>query len=80
MVQIVTPLPVHGDVIIGQDTAGRILRISRHADLDRVVLSIWDGGRCMGTVRLASADVPELVRVLVSSLVDETAPALAGGA
>jgi hypothetical protein len=77
MVQSVSPLPVHGDVIIGQDTAGRILRVSRHAELDRVVLSIWDGGRCKATVRLAAADVPELVRILVGTLVEESAPTLA---
>jgi hypothetical protein len=80
MVQTVSPLPVHGDVIVGRDTAGRILRVSRHSELDRVVLSIWDGGRCKATLRLATADVPELVRVLVGTLVEESAPALATAA
>jgi hypothetical protein len=85
MVQTVSPLPVHGDVIVGRDAAGKILRVSRHSELDRVVLSIWDGGRCVATLRLASGDVPELVRVLVGTLVDEGAPgrvavASAGGA
>ena len=76
MVQSVSPLPVHGDVIIGQDTAGRILRVSRHSELDRVVLSIWDGAHCKATVRLAAADVPDLVRILVGTLVEERAPRL----
>lgn len=71
MAQIVTALPVHGDVILGRDRAGRVLRISRHADAGRVVLSIWDTGRCMATVRLATEDVPNLVRALVDTLVDE---------
>jgi hypothetical protein len=65
MVQSVTPLPAHGEVIAGRDIAGRMLRISHHAELDRVVLSIWDGGRCVGTVRLATEDVPDLVNALV---------------
>jgi hypothetical protein len=60
--------------IAGRDTAGRILRISRHAELDRVVLSIWDAGRCVGTVRLATEDVPELVRALVGTLVPDVPP------
>jgi len=77
MVQTVSPLPVHGDVIVGQDAVGKILRVSRHSELDRVVLSIWDGARCVATLRLATGDVPELVRVLVGTLVDESAPALA---
>ena len=74
MVQTVTPLPVHGDVIVGRDAAGKILRVSTHPELDRVVLSIWDGARCVATLRLASGDVPELVRVLVGSLVDARPP------
>src|SRR5688572_17030371 len=77
MVQTVSPLPVHGDVIVGRDAVGKILRVSRHSELDRIVLSIWDGGRCVATLRLAAGDVPELVRVLVGTLVDETAPGLA---
>jgi hypothetical protein len=77
MVQTVSPLPVHGDVIVGRDAVGKILRISRHSELDRVVLSIWDGGRCVATLRLATGDVPELVRVLVTTLVDEGTPGLA---
>ena len=77
MVQTVSPLPVHGDVIVGQDAVGKILRVSRHSELDRVVLSIWDGARCVATLRLATGDVPELVRVLVGTLVEEGAPAVA---
>ena len=77
MVQTVSPLPVHGDVIVGRDAVGKVLRVSRHSELDRVVLSIWDGGRCVATLRLAAGDVPELVRVLVGTLVDERAPGLA---
>jgi hypothetical protein len=77
IVHTVSPLPVHGDVIVGRDAVGKVLRVSRHAESDRVVLSIWDGGRCAATLRLAAADVPELVRVLAGTLVDDSPPGLA---
>jgi hypothetical protein len=65
----VTPLPSIGDVVAGRDVAGRELRISGHPEADRVVLSIWQSGHCLATVRLARADVPEVTRALVSGLV-----------
>lgn len=67
----VSPLPTRGTVLLGRDVAGRALRISSHPDAGRVVLSIWDHERCVGTVRLADADVPELVRSLTACLVTE---------
>jgi hypothetical protein len=69
MAQTLTPLPAIGEVITGQDVAGRELRISGHPEADRVVLSIWQSGRCLATVRLARADVPEVARALVAGLV-----------
>lgn len=69
MAQTVTPLPSIGDVVPGRDVAGRELRISGHPESDRVVLSIWQDGRCQATVRLARADVPEVTRALVAGLV-----------
>jgi hypothetical protein len=36
-----------------------------------VVLSIWQEGQCLATVRLAAGDVPDLVRALVSAAVQE---------
>jgi hypothetical protein len=65
----VTPLPAIGDVVAGRDVAGRELRISGHPEFDRVVLSIWQSGHCLATVRLARADVPEVTRALVAGLV-----------
>jgi hypothetical protein len=65
----VTALPVHGDIVVGRDAAGRVLRISGHPDLDRVVLSIWQGGQCLATIRLTGADVPDLVRILTGTVV-----------
>ena len=69
MAQTVTPLPSIGEVIAGQDVAGRELRISGHPDSDRLVLSIWQSGHCLATVRLARADVPDVTRALVAGLV-----------
>jgi hypothetical protein len=40
----VTPIPANGDIVVGRDTAGRVLRVSGHPESDRVVLSIWQGG------------------------------------
>ena len=65
-----TPMPSRGDVIVGRDRAGRVLRVSAHPEFGRVVLSMWDGGRCIGTFRLAPGDIPDLVRVLSSAAVD----------
>jgi len=65
----VSPLPSRGSVLLGRDVAGRSLRISSHPEAGRVVLSIWDHDRCVGTVRLGEADVPELVRSLAACLV-----------
>jgi hypothetical protein len=65
----VTPLPAHGDIVVGRDAAGRVLRVSGHPELDRVVLSIWQEGRCLATIRLAEADVPDLVRILTAAVV-----------
>jgi hypothetical protein len=76
MAQTVTPLPAIGDVVPGQDVPGRELRISGHPEADRVVLSIWQDGRCQATVRLARADVPEVTRALVAGLVPVPAPEL----
>jgi len=64
----VTPAPALGEVIIGRDATGRVLRISSHPEVDRVVLSVWQGARCVATVRLASEDVPALVRALQVAL------------
>jgi len=57
--------------MLGRDVAGRVLRVSGHPEAGRVVLSIWDRDRCVATVRLAEADVPDLVRSLTSCLLPE---------
>jgi len=69
----VSPLPRQGSTLLGRDTAGRRLRVSSHPDAGRVVLSIWQDDICRATLRLAEEDVPELVKMLSSSLVQPSA-------
>ena len=65
----VSPIPRHGDVVVGRDVAGRTLRISGHPGADRVVLSIWQDTVCRATVRLDVADVPHVVEMLARSAI-----------
>jgi hypothetical protein len=65
-----TPLPSRGDVVVGRDRAGRMLRVSAHPGSGRVVLSIWQEGTCIATIRLAPGDVPDLLSVLGAAALD----------
>ena len=60
----VRPIPQLGGVIQDARGHGRALRVSWHPEDGLVVLSLWDGPRCTGTVRVASADVPALLEAL----------------
>ena len=62
--------------MLGRDKAGRRLRVSSHPDAGRVVLSIWQDDICRATLRLAEEDVPELVKMLSSSLIQPPAEEL----
>jgi hypothetical protein len=75
----VAPIPAHGDIVLGRDAVGRVLRVSAHPELDRVVLSIWQEGRCLATLRLATDDVPDLVRTLTASVIPVRPAAAAAG-
>ena len=70
---VISPLPRKGSTLLGRDTAGRRLRVSSHPDTGRVVLSIWQDDICRATLRLAEEDVPELVKMLSSSLIQPRA-------
>jgi hypothetical protein len=65
----VIPVPARGGVVIGRDRPARALRVSAHPELSRVVLSLWDGNRCIGTLRLAPEDVPDVVHAPTSAMV-----------
>jgi hypothetical protein len=64
----VSPLPRDGATLSGRDRTGRTLRIARHAATERVVLSVWQDGTCLATVRLAPEDVADLVAQLTRTL------------
>lgn len=66
----IAPIPRQGTVLVGRDAVGRSLRVSRHPDAGRVVLSIWQDGVCRATVRLALDDLPDLVAGLGAVPVD----------
>lgn len=60
----VTPMPRIGDVIAGRDALGRTLRVSAHPGSCRVVLSVWQEGVCLATVRLDAEGLERLGGVL----------------
>ncbi len=68
----ISPLPSHGDVIVGRDVAGRTLRISGHPRTGRVVLSIWQDNVCRATLRLVPEDVPQFVEMLTRSAIESS--------
>ncbi|MGA8978052.1 MAG: hypothetical protein WB473_02945 [Pedococcus sp.] len=75
----ISPLPRHGDVVVGRDVAGRTLRISGHPESGRVVLSIWQDTVCRATVRLLAEDVPAVVEMLARSALTPTSSDGDGG-
>ncbi len=69
----VSPLPRDGATLAGRDRVGRTLRIARHPESERVVLSVWQDSTCLATVRLAPADVADLIGELTRSLLPASA-------
>lgn len=74
----VRPLPALGGVFSDARGHGRTLRVSWHTDEGLVVLSLWDAGRCTGSVRLGPGDVPELIHALALGLAAPAAAVAAG--
>ena len=50
------------------------MRVSWHPERGVVVLSIWRGNTCVGTMQVHSAEVPHLVDVLVRGRAAAAAP------
>jgi hypothetical protein len=46
------------------------MRVTWHPDQGLVILSIWDGERCLATFRLPQTDVSRLASFLVAALGD----------
>lgn len=64
----VAPAPRKGQVLVGRDAPGRALRVSAHPESGRIVLSIWQDAKCVGTVRLLPQDVPDVLHALGEAL------------
>jgi hypothetical protein len=52
------------------DERGTALRVTWHPERDLVVLSVWQGDRCVGTFRMPVQDVPRLSGLLAAALGD----------
>ena len=65
-----TRLPRRRDVVLDERGEGRALRVTWHHDVGVAVVSVWRDDRCVGTVRVAAADVPGLVAVLTEGLAE----------
>lgn len=63
-----TPLPAAGDVFLDGRGGERSLRVSWHAEVGLVVLSLWRAGVCAGTFRLPAEEVPALIDTLRAGL------------
>jgi hypothetical protein len=72
-----TVLPVRGEVVVDARGGARALRVSWHPEHGVVVLSIWRGAVCVGTVQVEQREVPHLVDVLVRGLATPTPSAVA---
>lgn len=68
----VRPLPSLGGVFFDAGRPARAMRVSWHTEDAIVVLSMWDGPRCTGTIRIPADEVPELVRSLTLGLLDRS--------
>ncbi len=64
------PSPRSSRVLRVRDRPGRAVRVTAHPELGRVVVSTWQGERCVSTVRFTPQDVPELIAALASAAID----------
>src|SRR5215831_3404451 len=58
------PLPRLGEVFFDVRGSSRSMRLSWYADTGVAVFSIWQGGMCTGTFRLAIGDLPRMLETL----------------
>ncbi|MDQ3484065.1 MAG: hypothetical protein M3445_01405 [Actinomycetota bacterium] len=65
-----TPEHPRGEVFLDARGNGRAMRLTWHHEADLVVLSMWRGGTCTGTFRMAREDVNEFIDALVDGLRD----------
>jgi hypothetical protein len=70
----VIPLPRHGQWAWDFRGEGRAVRVSAHAEVGVLNVSLWREGICVGTVRLLPTDVATLVSGLSEGLAELAAP------
>jgi hypothetical protein len=70
-----TRLPRRRDIVLDERGDGRALRVTWHHDAGIAVVSVWRQDQCVGTVRVAAADVPGLIAVLTEGLAEGYATA-----
>src|SRR4051794_32860022 len=66
----VIALPTHGRWAWDARGDGRAVRVSTHADVGLVNVSVWREDVCVGTVRLGPADVAGLITGLSDGLAE----------
>jgi hypothetical protein len=66
----VIPLPRHGQWAWDLRGEGRGVRVSAHADVGVLNVSLWREGTCVGTAQLLPADVAKLVSGLSEGLAE----------
>ena len=64
----VLPLPSHGDVFLDARGSDRGMRVTWHHDAGLVVVSLWRGDTCIGTLQLPHDEVPRLIAALTEGL------------
>jgi hypothetical protein len=72
------PLPATGSVFVDARGGGRALRVSWHAEVGMVVLSLWRENVCAGSFRVPADEVPALIAALASGLAGTGTAAKAG--
>jgi hypothetical protein len=61
-------VPPDAELFLDARGDARALRVRWHQDEDVVVLSMWRGGQCVSTFRLAVDEVPDLIASLRAGL------------
>jgi hypothetical protein len=69
----VSPLPARGGIQFDRRNEGRALRVGAHPELGIVAISMWRNDSCVATHQLSISEVPELIRLLASALVEPAA-------
>ena len=64
----VAPTPVGAEYFLDTRGEARSLRVRWHEAEGVVVLSLWRGGICTGSFRLAAEEVPALIEALHTGL------------